>query len=109
MFDWLGHTWWQFDAAPQSAFSQIYRGINLVEGSIWCVLALLVAVRFARHRHGAIELLYAAAFLSFGFSDFREAVSLQTWLILAKGVNLLALVWLRHVVLRRYYPTSRTF
>ena len=107
--DWLATTWWSFDAAPQSTFSRVYRGINLVEGSIWCLLSLLVAIRFARHRRSAIELLYAAAFLTFGWSDFREAHSLQSWLIVAKALNLVALVWLRHVVLRRHYPSSRTY
>ncbi|MBX9790577.1 MAG: hypothetical protein K2Y37_16785 [Pirellulales bacterium] len=109
MVEWLSTTWWSFDAAPYSTFSQIYRGINLVEGAIWCLLALLVAVRFALYRQSAIELLYAAAFLTFGLSDFREAHALQTWLIAAKALNLVALVWLRHIVLGRYYPSSRTF
>ena len=109
MTTWLLNTWWSYDAAPASAFSRIYRTINLVEGSIWFVLALLVLVRFARHRKSGLELLYAAAFLTFGASDFREAIALETWLILAKGVNLVALVWLRRTVLVRYYPTSRTY
>ena len=109
MTTWLLKTWWSYDAAPASAFSRIYRTINLVEGSIWFVLALLVLVRFARHRKSGLELLYAAAFLTFGASDFREAIALETWLILAKGLNLIALVWLRRTILMRYYPTSRTF
>jgi len=56
-----------------------------------------------------LELLYAVAFVTFGASDFREAIALETWLILAKGVNLVALVWLRRTVLTRCYPTSRTY
>ena len=109
MTDWLQQSWWTYDAAPKATFSHIYRAINLVEGSIWCGLAALVLLRFARHRKSRLELLYAAAFLTFGVSDFREAVALETWLILAKGVNLIALVWLRRTILMRYYPTSRTF
>jgi hypothetical protein len=54
-------------------------------------------------------LAYGIAFLTFGLSDFREAYSLQSWLILFKGANLAALIWLRWQVLRRYYPQSRTF
>jgi hypothetical protein len=109
MTTWLLQTWWTYDAAPASTFSRIYRSINLVEGSIWCLLAALVLLRFVRYRKSGLELLYAGAFLTFGASDFREAIALQTWLILAKGVNLIALIWLRRMVLSRYYPTSRTY
>lgn len=48
-------------------------------------------------------------FAAFGLSGVREAFMLQPWLILAKGLILAALLALRHVVIRRYYPTSRTF
>lgn len=109
MITWPLKTWWAYDAAPKATFSHVYRAINLVEGSIWCVLAALVLLRFARYRKSGLELLYAAAFLTFGASDFREAIALETWLILAKGMNLIALVWLRRTVLMRYYPTSRTY
>jgi hypothetical protein len=109
MTAWLLKTWWAYDAAPTETFSQIHRTINLIEGTVWCLLAVLVLLRFARQRNSGLELLYAAAFLTFGLSDFREAVALQTRLIVAKGVNLVALVWLRRTVLRRYYPTSRTY
>lgn len=83
--------------------------MNLIEGTVWLVFALLVLWRCAKHRHSIIELAYAATFATFGLSDFREAYSLQTWLILCKGVNLVALIWLRAVVIRRYYPTSRVY
>jgi len=109
MTTWLLKTWWAYDTAPTTTFSQIYRAINLVEGSIWCVLAAFVLLRFARHRKSRLELLYATAFLTFGASDFREAMALQTWLILAKGVNLLVLVGLRRAVITRYYSQSRTY
>ncbi len=108
MTTWPLKIWWAYADAPASTFSQVYRAINLVEGSIWCVLAALVLLGFVRHRKSGLELLYAGAFLTFGASDFREAIALETWLILAKGVNLIALVWLRRKVLMRYYPTSRT-
>jgi hypothetical protein len=56
-----------------------------------------------------MELVYSGAFFTFGLTDVREAVHLETWLILAKGANLLALLLLRAHVIRRHYPRSRTF
>ena len=82
---------------------------NLFEGVCWCLFGLLVAIRFLRFRRGWMELAYAAAFVTFGLTDFREASSLQTWLIWAKGVNLLVLFLLRREVMRRFYPESRLF
>lgn len=70
---------------------------------------MLVLARYFRHRNSALEILYACAFFIFGLSDFREAYLLQPWLILAKGMNLLLLLWLRAVVIRRFYPASRTY
>jgi len=109
MSDWLLKSWWVFNPADPSYFSWAYRWMNLLEGTAWCVLAVLVLWRFAKHRRSRLELLYAAAFATFGLSDFREAYNLQTWLILAKGANLIALLWLRAQVIGRFYPGSRVY
>lgn len=107
--DWLATTWWRYGADQESWFSALYHWGNLAEGLAWCLLACLVVRRFSRHRHSPLELVYAAAFVSFGVSDFREAFCLQTWLILAKGANLLLLLGLRRTLLLKFYPESRTF
>lgn len=108
MTDWLLASWWSYAESQALAFSRVYRAINLIEGSIWIALAILVAARYARQRRTRLEIPYAIAFATFGASDFREAVNLQTWLILAKAANLAALLWLRARVLR-HYPDRRVF
>ena len=102
-------TWWTFDPADDSLFAAAYHGFNLCEGLAWCSLALLVLRRYVKHRHSAVELAYALAFASFGASDFREAYALESWLIAAKGVNLVVLLALPAYVLRHFYPLSKTF
>jgi len=101
-------TWWTYDPAGD-AFGQAYHWMNLVEGSAWLVFAAVVFGRHARHRHSPIELLYGLAFVTFGLSDFREAHALESWLILFKGLNLFALLYLRRLDIRRFYPQSKTF
>jgi len=109
LLHWLiGREWWRY-GRPPSAWGEAYHWFNLIEGAAWLLLAALVAVRAWRHERRAMEWCYAAAFFTFGLTDFREAVALHSWLILLKGANLLALLWLRRIVLRRYYPGSRTF
>lgn len=100
--------WWQYQPG-QDWYAQPYHWLNLIEGCAWLAFGVLVLVRYLRHRHSVLELWYCLAFVTFGLSDFREAYVLQTWLILFKGVNLVALVYLRWIILRRYYPASRTF
>ena len=102
-------SWWSYSAADDSLFAAAYHAFNLFEGVAWCGLGVLVLGRYAKRRRGTVEIAYAAAFACFGASDFREAYALETWLILAKGVNLGVLLWLRRFVLRRYYPQSKTF
>ncbi len=104
----LTHDWWRWEP-PGDGFSLAYRGLNLIEGCVWLVFAGQVLARYLRHRHSPLELLYALAFALFGASDFREACALQGWLIVAKGLNLALLVWLRQIVIRRYYPASRVY
>jgi hypothetical protein len=102
-------SWWDYSAGDDSLFGATYHVFNLFEGAAWCGLALLVLRRYAIRRRRPVEIAYAAAFACFGVSDFREAYVLETWLILAKGVNLGLLLWLRNHVLRNYYPRSKVF
>lgn len=106
---WLTtRVWWAYD--PQADwYAQPYHWINLVEGCAWLLLAALVLRRWSRGARSHVELLYALAFVTFGLSDFREAYVVESWLILFKGVNLAALLVLRWIVIRRYYPASRTY
>lgn len=105
----LFKSWWSYASAGNSHFSEVYHAFNLCEGLAWCGLALAVLRRYAKHRHGRLEIAYALAFACFGASDFREAYALETWLIAAKGVNLALLLLLRAYVLRNFYPQSKTF
>lgn len=99
--------WWRYDEAADW-YAQPYHWLNLVEGSLWFVCAVLVAARYLRHRNSRLELAYAVSFVTFGLSDFREAYVLESWLIGAKGANLVILLLLRRTVLRRFYPDRRT-
>jgi hypothetical protein len=102
--------WWVWPGASRAEIGDwLYRGMNLAEGVVWLVLAVLVLVRWGRRRHSPWECAYAALFATFGLSDFIEAGQLTTWLILAKLANLIGLLWMRAIVLGRYYPASRTY
>lgn len=103
----ITHIWW--DYAEADSFGRVYHGFNLVEGAAWFVVAALVLRRWARERQSPLEFAYAAAFITFALSDFREAYRLESWLIVAKGLNLIALIALRHYLLKRYYPTSKSY
>jgi hypothetical protein len=105
----LFRSWWKYPSPRVSWIDVVYHGFNLFEGSVWIVLSCLVLRRFLRHRRSSIELAYAVAFFTFGLTDFREAYVLETWLIWVKGANLIALLWLRSVVIRRYYPASKLY
>ena len=86
---------WAWRAEAGAWPSAVYRGFNLAEGAVWLVLAGLVLRRHIRFRQSRLEVIYAGAFFSFALSDFREAWSLDSWLIWLKAVNLGALLWLR--------------
>jgi hypothetical protein len=105
----LEKSWWAYSAAEVDWFSSVYHFFNLAEGAAWCLLAALVLKRSFQHARSPVEIAYAAAFAVFGVSDFREAYALETWLILAKGVNLVCLALLRGYVIRRFYPESKTY
>lgn len=108
MSELLSRTWWTYDPA-ETGYSPLYHGFNLLEGAAWCIVAGLILLRCFRRQRSGLEILYAASFLTFAASDFREAYVLDTPLILAKGGNLIAIALLRQAVLRRFYPESRTF
>lgn len=105
-------TWWNYNT-ERDAFSELYHWINLIEGCFWMGFAVLVVRRHFAHEHELnerrIEWLYAFAFITFALSDFLEAWQVQSWLILFKGVNLIVLLGIRHVVISRYYPNSKTY
>jgi len=102
-------TWWRYDSNDTSWFTIVYHRFNLFEGAAWCLLAVLVAIRFARYRRSRWEIVYGLAFASFGASDFREAYRLETWLIAAKLINLIVLAALRSYLIKRFYPASKIY
>jgi len=102
-------TWWSYERDAGQWFSTAYHWFNLFEGAAWLIFALLVLRHWRQSRQSARERWYAAAFVTFGLTDFREAWYQQSWLLWVKGVNLLALFRLRRIILRRYYPEARLF
>jgi hypothetical protein len=107
--DLLFRTWWTYQSGNPSWFEIPYHAFNLFEGAVWVILSALVLRRFLKCRHSRVEVVYALAFFTFGLTDFREAYALQSWLIWLKAANLLVLLWLRALVLRRYYKDSKLY
>src|SRR5262249_4980434 len=105
----LTHAWWRYAPSEPFGFSAVYHWFNLFEGLAWCLVAGLVLRRFLRYRKSPLEIIYALAFVTFGLSDFVEAHALTSWLIIAKGANLVILFALRRHLLRSYYPESKTY
>lgn len=101
--------WWSYDRDLELWYSTPYHWFNLVEGCIWLIVSAFVLARYARCRRSYVELLYAAAFVSFAISDFREAWQQSSGLIWFKILNLIALVALRRHVMRRYYPAGKVY
>lgn len=108
---WLWpHTWWSYAESQDPLHASLYRGVNIVEGLCWLGFAAAVVIRSMRNpERQTIEWVYAAAFLCFGITDFREAIALQSWLIWVKLINLFALLWLRKRVMRRLYPGGKLY
>jgi hypothetical protein len=102
-------TWWSYGRDAELPYSTAYHTFNLIEGTAWLVFCGLVLVRYYRFKNSRLELLYALAFFTFGLSDFREAYCQQSWLIWLKGINLAALLYLRHLVITRFYPLSKLY
>ena len=103
------HTWWSYGRDRDLEFSLPYRYFNLLEGTIWVVLSILVVNRWRRTGRGTIELWYALAFFTFGLSDYRESYYQQSWLIWLKLINLVVLLRLRHIVIQQLYPGTKLF
>jgi len=101
--------WWSYPQPTDPWFSIPYHLFNLFEGVCWVCFAGLVLRRYLKFRHSRIEIVYSLAFFSFGLTDFREAYVLESWLVWIKLANLIALVVLRSIVMRRYYPESKLF
>jgi hypothetical protein len=109
LWQWLMRPLWQYTPQTANGLDLLYRWVNLVEGTAWCLIGAAILLRHFRYRRWPLEPLYAATFVLFGISDFREAWCLQPWLILVKAVLLLALWCQRAYVLTRHYPQSRAF
>jgi hypothetical protein len=107
-FLWF-RVWWRYPDPTDPWFSIPYHVFNLFEGACWVVFSGLVFRRYLRSRRSRWEILYAVAFLTFGLTDFREAYLLQSWLVWAKLLNLIALIGLRSIAIRRWYPGSRLY
>ncbi|MEM6507376.1 MAG: hypothetical protein AAF711_18220 [Planctomycetota bacterium] len=113
VIDWLWfHTWWESPAEGLSSLEKLYRFLNLVEGLVWMNFFVSVLVRRARQpaeQRTLIEFAYAFAFLCFALTDFQETVALTSWLVWAKLINLIALLWLRKRVMTTLYPEARVY
>jgi hypothetical protein len=105
----LFRTWWTYRSGNPSWFEIPYHAFNLFEGAVWVILSGLVLHRFHKWRHSPVEVVYALAFFTFGLTDFREAFALESWLIWLKAANLLVLLWLRSLVISRYYRESKLY
>lgn len=107
-FLWF-RVWWKYPDPTDPWFSFPYHIFNLFEGACWVVFAGLVLRRYLTLRRSQLEILYALAFFTFGLTDFRESYVLQSWLVWVKLLNLIALIRLRSISIRRWYPGSRLF
>lgn len=99
--------WWTYRRGVEPWFDVPYHTFNLFEGMAWVILAGLIIRRHFRFRRSRIEWPYAAAFFTFGLTDFWEAYAIGLALVCVKLANLAALIRLRSLVIRRHYPGSR--
>ena len=88
------------------AWEVFYFSFNALEAVCWGVFALLVLLRWKKHRHSRLELFYALLFLLFGISDVIEIFVYPIWLLLAKGLVLFGLWWCRKTLIARFYSGS---
>lgn len=102
-------TWWSYSRDADLPYSLTYHSFNLIEAGFWFVFCGLVLYRRHRGHRSRLELWYALAFFTFGLSDLREAYAQQSWLIWLKAANLVALFYLRRVVIQRLYPGSKVY
>ncbi|MCA9034164.1 MAG: hypothetical protein KDA91_03485 [Planctomycetaceae bacterium] len=109
IFNLLNRVWWRWTPGSHDGFSMTYHWFNLLEGTVWLVVAGFIArraIRFSRHW---MEWLYASSFALFGISDWVEAWQQSTVLILAKALILLWIVLLRQRSMCVWYPGSRVY
>lgn len=108
-FDWL----FAYEIRRYQPHASVWENwacwFNLLEAVAWFVIAGLVLRRWLRFHRSGEELIYAAAFLTFGLTDVREAFVLETWLLWVKGLNLLVILWLRSRLLKHHYPEWKTY
>jgi hypothetical protein len=100
---------WTYHPGDRSWFAIGYHAFNLFEGAAWFVFGVLVLRRYLIHCHSRLEVAYAATFFVFGLTDFREAFSMPLWLLGVKLFNLIGLLWLRRIVMRRFYPQCKVY
>ena len=105
----LTNPWWSFDSQTTGGWGVAYRWFNLCEGAIWAVFAALVIRRWHAHRRSRLEIVYAAVFLLFGLTDFREAYVQSAALVGTKAIVLVSLFSIRRRVLKTCYPHSRLY
>jgi uncharacterized membrane protein len=98
---------WRYSETLPTPYQPIYRTVNCVEALIWLGFAVAVVYRNRRHRRSSLELFYAGLFFIFAMTDVREMFVVQPWLILFKGLVLVGILWVRHVVRKRFYPESK--
>lgn len=103
----LNHAWWVWRPEAAGRWDWCYRGFNRFEGACWLVCAVVVIVRWSRHRRSCWEWAYAVTFVAFGLTDFREAWEQSLVLVLIKGVILGVLIAFRHQATRVWYPNNR--
>lgn len=101
--------WWTWNPETAGTWDHLYRAFNLLEAAAWFAFAALVLWRWTRFRHSPLEMLYAATFAAFGVTDLLEASRQSAPLVLVKGGILVALLLLRQVVRKRWYPANSLY
>jgi len=101
-------TLWQYDTARDWT-ENTTRYFNLAEAAVWVMFAGLVLIRWVKYRRSYWEWAYAALFLAFAWTDFREASILQSWLLWVKALLFCVIIRLRGWLIRTHYPASRTY
>lgn len=105
--DWL--IWWEWHRySPGNGWHLLYAGWNLLEGLCWLWCARIVWRRWKQWRKSRhLEPCYAGLFVLFALSDFHEAWSVPSWLLLAKLAILVALLIARRHVRRHLHPGAK--
>lgn len=86
-----------------------YQILNTVEGMAWIVIGFLVLHRAKWIKASLLECVYFIAFILFGVSDFIEVSTYPLWLAFWKLFNVLTLLYVRSLVMRRMYPQAKVY